>query len=74
MKVIKDEIIRKKLSPQEDTVLKMYAKGNIAKQIANNLSISESTVKTYNQRILAKLQANNIYHAIGIYAKAKLLN
>lgn len=63
----------KNLSPMENIVLNMCASGSNVKQIAKNLKISEHTVKTYKERILLKLDANHICHAVGIYAKKGLL-
>lgn len=63
----------KNLSPKENIVLNMCANGNNVKQIANILKISEHTVKTYKERILLKLNANHICHAVGIYARKGLL-
>lgn len=63
----------KNLSPKENTILNMCANGNNVRQIAKILEISEHTVKTYKERILLKLDANHICHAVAIYARRGLL-
>lgn len=64
---------RKALSPMEDTILNMCADGDGTKQIAVRLGISAGTVRTHRERILRKLNANHICHAVAIYAKEGLL-
>ena len=63
----------KSLSPMEDTILNMCADGDGVKEIAISLGIKPSTVRTHKERILAKLGANHICHAVAIYARAGLL-
>lgn len=55
-----------KLSKQEYKVLTLMADGQSNVQIADNLFISESTVKTHVSRILTKLKAKRRTEAIKI--------
>ena len=57
----------------EDTVLNYYADGMSGKQIAKELGNSERTIDTHRSRILRKLHAKSITHAVGVYARAGLL-
>jgi DNA-binding NarL/FixJ family response regulator len=52
------------LTPREIEVLRQIAKGNANKVIAENLVISEETVKAHVRSILAKLNANDRTHAV----------
>lgn len=52
------------LSSREIEVLKLMAKGNTTRQIANILFISENTVKTHIRHILEKLEVNNRAQAV----------
>jgi DNA-binding NarL/FixJ family response regulator len=54
------------LTSREIDVLRLIAKGNSNKQIADQLSIGEATVKGHMTNILAKLQANDRTHAVAI--------
>lgn len=63
----------KKLSPMQDTILNLCADGDSVKQIAKALDIAPSTVVTHKERILLKLGANHICHAVAIYARMGLL-
>ncbi len=64
----------RKLSNREYQVLFMIASGKSAREIADNLSLSEKTISTYRNRVLKKLNLKNnaeiIYYAI----KNKLIN
>ena len=51
------------LTPAEVAVLRLIADGNANKQIADQLSISEETVKSRVKNILSKLGANDRTHA-----------
>ena len=53
-----------KLSPREKQVMSLLAKGFRDRDIAQQLHISESTVKFHLNGTLAKLDAKNRYHAI----------
>jgi DNA-binding NarL/FixJ family response regulator len=54
------------LSEREIGVLKLIASGNSNKQIADQLSIGEATVKSHVTNILSKLSANDRAHAVTI--------
>jgi DNA-binding NarL/FixJ family response regulator len=51
------------LTPAEIAVLRLIAAGNANKQIADQLSITEETVKSRVKNILSKLGANDRTHA-----------
>ncbi len=50
-----DAGLRKKLTPRECEILKHICSGNTSRAIAQNLSISEKTVRTHRTRIMQKL-------------------
>ncbi|MFC4022283.1 response regulator transcription factor [Oceanobacillus longus] len=52
------------LSKREFEVMKRIAKGELTKEIASSLSISELTVKQYVKMAIKKLDATNRVHAI----------
>jgi len=54
------------LTAREIDVLRLIAVGNANKNIADQLSISEATVKTHVTNILSKLGANDRTHAVTI--------
>ena len=54
------------LSSREIDVLRLIAAGNGNKQIADKLSIEETTVKSHISSILSKLGANDRTHAVTI--------
>ena len=54
------------LTPGEVSVLRLIAAGNANKQIADQLSITEETVKGRVKNILSKLSANDRTHAATI--------
>jgi DNA-binding NarL/FixJ family response regulator len=54
------------LTPREIDVLRLIAAGNGNKQIADQLSIGEATVKSHVTNILSKLGANDRAHAVTI--------
>lgn len=53
--VLKDEKLAR-LSPQEDRILALVAKGYTNKQIASEIHVSEKTVKNHLSSILSKLE------------------
>jgi DNA-binding NarL/FixJ family response regulator len=57
------------LTPREIDVLRLIASGNANKQIADQLSIGEATVKSHVTNILSKLGANDRAHAVTIGLK-----
>ncbi|MBK8704021.1 MAG: response regulator transcription factor [Saprospiraceae bacterium] len=52
------------LTNRETEVLKCISQGLISKEIAGKLFISEKTVNTHRQRIIAKLNATNSSEAV----------
>ncbi len=61
------------LTPAEISVLRLIAAGNANKQIADQLSISEETVKSRVKSILSKLGANDRTHAATIGLKRGII-
>jgi DNA-binding NarL/FixJ family response regulator len=61
------------LTPTEITVLRLIAAGNANKQIADQLSITEETVKSRVKSILSKLGANDRTHAATIGLKRGII-
>jgi DNA-binding NarL/FixJ family response regulator len=57
------------LTEREIEVLRQVASGNANKIIADNLEISEETVKAHMRKILSKLGANDRTHAVAIALK-----
>jgi len=62
------------LTPGELSVLRLIARGNANKQIADQLSITEDTVKGRVKNILSKLGANDRAHAAIIGVKRGLID
>ncbi|WP_179638485.1 response regulator transcription factor [Tunturibacter empetritectus] len=61
------------LTPRELEVLELIREGNKNKQIADQLSISETTVNFHIKNIVDKLQANDRTHAVTIALRRGLL-
>jgi DNA-binding NarL/FixJ family response regulator len=61
------------LTPAEISVLRLIAAGNANKQIADQLSITEETVKSRVKNILSKLGANDRTHAATIGIKRGII-
>ncbi len=61
------------LTPAEVDVLRLIANGNANKQIADQLSITEETVKSRVKNILSKLGANDRTHAAMIGLKRGII-
>lgn len=57
------------LSPREQSVLDLLAKGYLYKEIAEALNLSLTTVDTYVRRVYDKLQVNSRSQAIAKYLK-----
>src|SRR5215470_17963586 len=62
------------LTPRELEVLELIRDGNRNKQIADQLSISETTVNFHVKNIVEKLQANDRTHAVTIALRRGLLH
>jgi DNA-binding NarL/FixJ family response regulator len=61
------------LTPREFDVLKLIRDGNRNKQIANRLSIAETTVNFHIKNLMDKLRANDRTHAVAIAIRRGLL-
>jgi two-component system, NarL family, response regulator len=61
------------LTPREIEVLRLIGAGNANKQIADQLSIGEATVKSHVTNILSKLGANDRAHAVTIGLKRGII-
>jgi DNA-binding NarL/FixJ family response regulator len=61
------------LSEREIEVLRQLASGNSNKMIADNLYLSEETIKTHMRSILSKLGANDRTHALAIALKRGII-
>src|SRR5436305_14718047 len=57
------------LSPREQEVLELLAKGFLYKEIADQLHISFETVHTYIRRIYEKLQVRSRTEAVAMYLR-----
>ncbi|MFQ5850159.1 MAG: response regulator [Candidatus Binatia bacterium] len=63
---------QEKLSPREQEVLELLTKGQTNKEIANQLAITENTVKNHLKNILAKLHLENRVQAATLALQKKL--
>jgi len=70
---IAEHAIDDALTPAETAVLRLIAAGNANKQIADQLSITEETVKSRVKSILSKLGANDRTHAAMIGLKRGII-
>lgn len=61
-----DHATDQELTARETEILRLIADGNSNKQVADQLSIGEATVKSHMTNILSKLQANDRTHAVAI--------
>lgn len=61
------------LTPREIDVLRLIALGNANKEIADQLSIGEASVKSYVANILSKLGAKDRAHAVTIGLKRGII-
>ena len=69
-----DHVTDDGLSSREVDVLRLIAAGNANKQIADQLSIGEATVKSHITNILSKLGANDRTHAVTIGLKRGIID
>jgi DNA-binding NarL/FixJ family response regulator len=65
---------RDDLTPREIDVLRLIASGNANKEIADQLSIGEASVKSYVANILSKLDAKDRAHAVTIGLKRGIID
>ena len=68
-----DHLADDPLTPREIEVLRLVAAGNANKLIADQLSITEETVKGHVKNILSKLGANDRTHAVTIGLKRGII-
>lgn len=59
------------LSPREREVLQLLASGLISKQVAEQLGLSQVTVKMHRAQIMQKLEAGNLANLIRIWERLK---
>jgi DNA-binding NarL/FixJ family response regulator len=62
------------LTPREIDVLKLIAAGNANKEIADQLSIGEASVKSHVTNVLSKLDAKDRAHAVTIGLKRGIID
>jgi DNA-binding NarL/FixJ family response regulator len=62
------------LSEREQQILQCVARGQTSKDIAQDLYLSESSVRTYWYRVLTKLNATNKAEALVIASQQGLLD
>jgi DNA-binding NarL/FixJ family response regulator len=62
------------LSPRELQVLKRVAAGNSNRLIADQLDLSEDTIKAHMKSIMSKLSANDRTHAVTIALKRGIID
>jgi DNA-binding NarL/FixJ family response regulator len=62
------------LSPRELQVLKCVAAGNSNRLVANQLALSEDTIKAHMKNIMSKLSANDRTHAVTIAIKRGIID
>ena len=63
---VANQLSDEKLTEREIQILQLIAAGNANKQIADQLSIGEATVKSHVVNLLSKLGANDRAHAVTI--------
>jgi len=71
---IAEHVSDETLTPAEGAVLRLIAAGNANKQIADQLGVTEDTVKGRVKSILAKLDANDRTHASIIGLKRGIID
>jgi DNA-binding NarL/FixJ family response regulator len=69
-----EHLADERLTTREIDVLRLIAAGNANKQIADQLSIGESSVKSHVASILSKLGANDRAHAVTIGLKRGIID
>jgi len=70
---IADHAMDSALTSREIDVLRLIAAGNSNKLVADQLSITEDTVKAHVKNILSKLSANDRTHAVTIAIKRGII-
>jgi DNA-binding NarL/FixJ family response regulator len=72
--VLADHAVDEALTAREIDVLRLIAGGNANKLIADQLSITEETVKGYVKSILSKLGASDRTHAVTVALKRGIID
>jgi DNA-binding NarL/FixJ family response regulator len=72
--VLADHVVDESLTSREIDVLRLIAGGNANKLIADQLSITEETVKGYVKSILSKLGASDRTHAVTVALKRGIID
>ncbi len=60
------------LTEKQTEVMSLKSSGMTNKQIANALSLNESTVQEHVQAVVKKLGANNATHCVTLFAQQRL--
>jgi len=60
------------LSPRQREILEMAAEGQMRKQMALTLGISQNTVKVHVAAVLARMGAQNMTEAVAIWTRERL--
>lgn len=60
------------LTPREIEIIQLGAEGADIKETARLLFLAAPTVKVHRSNIIAKLNAKNFMHCVGIYYQEKL--
>ena len=71
---VAEHLTDESLTSREVDVLRLIAAGNANKQIADQLSIGESSVKSHVASILSKLAANDRAHAVTLGLKRGIID
>jgi DNA-binding NarL/FixJ family response regulator len=71
---VAEHVADESLTAREIDVLRLIAAGNANKQIADQLSIGEASVKSHVASILAKLGANDRAHAVTLGLKRGIID
>jgi DNA-binding NarL/FixJ family response regulator len=69
-----DELARSELAPREIEVVRLLAAAKTNKEVADLLSITETTVQTYRTRIMDKLGVHSIAEVVRFAIRTKLLD
>ena len=71
---VAEHLTDESLTSREIDVLRLIAAGNANKQIADQLSIGEASVKSHVANILSKLGANDRAHAVTLGLKRGIID
>ena len=71
---VANHLTDERLTEREIQILRLIATGNANKQIADQLSVTEATVKSHVVNILSKLGANDRAHAVTIGLMRGIIN